>query len=160
LEDLLGKVKIFVEAIYLSWGVFGGFPWHKRQQKSVSDIFRRSATDISGSYWNKFPILKPIAESELDRPINMGDFLIVKTTLEFPDSLFRRAKSTAARKGQTMTAFVTSAVEAKLTADETAANEKPWMQFAGLLEKDRKESSRILKRIEESCEQVIPEDWE
>lgn len=90
----------------------------------------------------------------------MGDLLIVKTTLEFPDSLFRRAKSTAARKGQTMTAFVTSAVEAKLTADETAANEKPWMQFAGLLEKDRKESSRILKRIEESCEQVIPEDWE
>ncbi len=59
-----------------------------------------------------------------------------------------------------MTAFVTSAVEAKLAADEKAAAEKPWMQFAGLLEKDRKESSRILERIEEACEQVIPEDWE
>jgi hypothetical protein len=34
------------------------------------------------------------------------------------------------------------------------------MQFAGLLKKDRKESSRILKRIEEACEQVVPEDWE
>jgi len=84
----------------------------------------------------------------------------VKTTLEFPDSVFRRAKSTAARKGQTMTAFVTSAVEAKLAADEKAASEKPWMQFAGLLEKDRKESSRIQQRIEEACEQVLPEDWE
>lgn len=84
----------------------------------------------------------------------------MKTTLEFPDSLFRRAKSSAARKGQTMTAFVTSAVEAKLATDETAAAEKPWMQFAGLLRKDRKEASRILQRIEESCEQVIPEDWE
>lgn len=58
-----------------------------------------------------------------------------------------------------MTAFVTSAVEAKLTADESAAVEKPWMNFAGLLKKDRKESSRILQRIEECCEQVIPEDW-
>ena len=59
-----------------------------------------------------------------------------------------------------MTAFVTSAVEAKLSADEKSASEKPWMQFAGLLKKDRKESSRILQRIEEACEQVIPEDWE
>lgn len=84
----------------------------------------------------------------------------MKTTLEFPDSIFRRAKSTAARKGQTMTAFVTSAVEAKLAADEKAASEKSWMEFAGILKKDRKESSRILQRIEEACEQVIPEDWE
>lgn len=84
----------------------------------------------------------------------------MKTTLELPDSLFRRAKSSAARKGQTMTAFVTSAVESKLAADETAATEKPWMQFKGLLRNDRKEASRILRRIEKSCEQVIPEDWE
>lgn len=90
----------------------------------------------------------------------MGEIFIVKTTLEFPDSLFRRAKSSAARKGQTMTAFVTSAVEAKLAADETAATEKPWMQFAGLLKQNRKESSRIQRRIAEACEQLFPEDWE
>jgi hypothetical protein len=59
-----------------------------------------------------------------------------------------------------MTAFVTSAVEAKLAADEKGSSEKPWMQFAGLLKKDRKESSRILQRIEDACEQVIPEDWD
>ncbi len=79
----------------------------------------------------------------------------MKTTLELPDSLFRRAKSSAARKGQTMTAFVTSAVEAKLAADETAATEKPWMQFKGLLRNDRKEASSILRRIEKTCEEVI-----
>ena len=72
----------------------------------------------------------------------------MKTTLEFPDSLFRRAKSSAALKGQTMAAFVTSAVEAKLAADETAATEKPWMEFKGLLRNDRKEANRILRRIE------------
>lgn len=72
----------------------------------------------------------------------------MKTTLELPDSLFRRAKSSAARKGQTMAAFVTSAVEAKLAADETAATEKPWMEFKGLLRNDRKEANRILRRIE------------
>ena len=104
--------------------------------------------------------LSAIEETKLERPINMGEFLIMKTTLEFPDTLFRRAKSSAVRKGQTMTAFVTLAVEAKLAADETAATEKPWMNFAGLLKKERKESSRILHRIEESCEQVILEDWE
>ena len=59
-----------------------------------------------------------------------------------------------------MTAFVTSAVEAKLAADEKAASEKPWMQFAGLLKNDKKESSDILQRIEESCGQVTSEDWE
>ena len=79
----------------------------------------------------------------------------MKTTLELPDSLFPRAKSSATRKGQTMTAFVTSAVEAKLAADETAATEKPWMQFKGLLRNDCKEASSILRRIEKTCEEVI-----
>ena len=78
----------------------------------------------------------------------MGNILIMKTTLKLPDSLFRRAKSSAALKGQTMAAFVTSAVEAKLAADETAASEKPWMEFKGLLRNDRKEANRILRRIE------------
>jgi plasmid stability protein len=82
----------------------------------------------------------------------------MKTTLELPDTLLRRAKATAAKHGQTMTAFVKSALEAKLTNDERSANEKPWMQFHGIIS-DHDESGSILKTIEESCGQVDQEDW-
>lgn len=84
----------------------------------------------------------------------------MKTTLELPDSLFRRAKATAARRGQTMAAFVRSAVEAKLAADEVAAREKPWMEFAGILQDEREESKRMLQKVEEACEKVDPEEWQ
>jgi len=41
---------------------------------------------------------------------------LVKTTLEIPDSIFRRAKSVAARRGIALRAFVTEAVEEKLAS--------------------------------------------
>jgi hypothetical protein len=89
----------------------------------------------------------------------MGEACAVKTTLEMPDSLFRRAKATAARRGQTLAAFVTAAVEAKLTCDSTAASEKPWMRSAGVFRQQRGESRRILRRIEEGCEVIRTDDW-
>ena len=82
----------------------------------------------------------------------------MKTTLELPDTLLRRAKATAAKRGQTMTAFVKSALEAKLSNDERSNDEKPWMQFAGVFA-DPKESKQIMQTVEESCGQVDPEDW-
>ena len=38
----------------------------------------------------------------------------MKTTLEMPDELFRKAKSSAAHRGQSMKEFVTSALREKL----------------------------------------------
>ncbi len=84
----------------------------------------------------------------------------MKTTLEIPDSLYRKAKSTAARRGQTVTGFITSAVEAKLAAGEEAERTKPWMEFAGVFVDDRAESKRILRRIEGSCERIDPGQWD
>jgi hypothetical protein len=83
----------------------------------------------------------------------------VKTTLEIPDSLFRKAKATAARRGQTLQAFVTSALESKLKADAKSADERPWMQFAGIFKGERKESGDVMKAIDEACEKVDPEQW-
>lgn len=82
----------------------------------------------------------------------------MKTTLELPDTLLCRAKATAAKRGQTMTAFVKSALEAKLSNDERSNDGKPWMQFAGAFP-DPKESGKIMGVIEEFCGQVNPEDW-
>lgn len=96
----------------------------------------------------------------IDCPINMGDLVRVKTTMEIPDSTYRRAKATAARRGQTVAAFISSAVEAKLAAEERGIKDKPWMEFAGVFQSEREESKRILQRIEESCEGIDPGEWE
>ena len=82
----------------------------------------------------------------------------MKTTLELPESLFKRAKALAAQRGQTMTTFVRSALESKISSDERSAEEKPWMQFAGV-HTDHEESRKIMASIEDSCGQVDEEDW-
>lgn len=98
-------------------------------------------------------------EKRLGRNLSAGYDGSMKTTLEVPDSLLRRAKATAARKGHTMAAFVTAAIEAKLSVDTDAVRDKPWMEFAGVFRQDRAESRRILRRIEEECERIHPEAW-
>jgi hypothetical protein len=81
----------------------------------------------------------------------------VKTTLEIPDAVFRRAKSVAARRGIPLREFVTEAVKDKL-ADADKAADKPWMAAFGKLRRLRKETARINRRIEEEFEQVEAED--
>ena len=82
----------------------------------------------------------------------------MKTTLEIPDAIFRRAKSKAAQQGMPLRQFVTEAVEHKLRAVPTTG-QKPWMKHKGKLKDLRKESTRINKIIEEAFEEVDPEIW-
>jgi hypothetical protein len=81
----------------------------------------------------------------------------MKTTLEIPDPIFRRAKSAAAEHGISFREFVTEAVEAKL-AERRNASRKPWMAAFGKLRKLRKETARISRLIEAEFEQVEAED--
>jgi hypothetical protein len=81
----------------------------------------------------------------------------VKTTLEIPDAVFRRAKSMAAERGIPLREFVTQAVKDKLSAQSSAA-EKPWMAGFGKLKRLRKESKRIDRIMEEEFEQIEAED--
>ena len=76
----------------------------------------------------------------------------MKTTLEIPDAVFRRAKSVAARRGIPLREFVTEAVKDKL-ADADKAADKPWMAAFGKLRRLRTETARITRRIEEEFEQ-------
>lgn len=56
----------------------------------------------------------------------------MKATLEIPDALFRKAKSTAAKRGQTVKQFVTDAVREKLAEIKTGKPAKSrWMRFFG-----------------------------
>lgn len=81
----------------------------------------------------------------------------MKTTLEIPDPIFRRAKSAAAQRGIPFREFVTEAVKAKLIAENKAA-ERPWMTAFGKLRHLRRETNRINRTIEEEFEQVEAED--
>jgi hypothetical protein len=81
----------------------------------------------------------------------------MKTTLEIPDAVFRRAKSAAAERGIPLREFVTEAVRDKLVTD-AKATEKPWMAAFGKLRHLRKETARINRIIEDEFEQIEAED--
>jgi hypothetical protein len=81
----------------------------------------------------------------------------VKTTLEIPDFLFRRAKSVAAERGIPLRQFVTEAVQEKL---KVTPQERPWMKHLGKLKHLRGERKQIEKRVEEAFEQIDREVWE
>jgi len=82
----------------------------------------------------------------------------MKTTLEIPDAIFRRAKPVAAARGIPLREFVTEAVREKLAA-KAKTGEKPWLKLMGRLKHLHKETERIDKFIEESSEQIDAEMW-
>lgn len=84
----------------------------------------------------------------------------MKTTIEIPDPLFRRAKSRAAERGQTLKELVTEALQEKLAprTGKAGAAEPDWMQGFGKLRRLRKETKRIQARVDEVFGVIEPED--
>jgi hypothetical protein len=84
---------------------------------------------------------------------------LVKTTLEIPRSLFRRAKAIAARQGRTLKQLVQEALSEKIArVDGVSRQQKPWMTLAGGLKHLHSENRRIERVIEAEFENVEPED--
>lgn len=83
----------------------------------------------------------------------------MKTTLEIPDPVFRKAKVAASQLGIPLREFVTQAVESKLRERQANAA-KPWMACAGALASFRTETQKIQKRIDEEFGQLEAEDRE
>jgi hypothetical protein len=83
----------------------------------------------------------------------------MKTTIEIPDLLFRKAKSKAAERGQTLKELVSEALQEKLAPRTAAGSGEPeWMRGFGKLKHLQKETARIQERIAEAFERVEPED--
>ena len=84
----------------------------------------------------------------------------MKTTLELPDPLFRKAKATASARGQSLKDFVTEALRDKLAPDKNAAAspEPEWMQGFDKLRRLRRETARVQAIIDEAFEAIEPED--
>ena len=80
----------------------------------------------------------------------------MKTTLEIPDSIFRRAKSVAAERGIPLRVLITEALADKLRSDDGGS--KPWMTAFGKLRQLRRETAKVNRIIEEEFEQIEAED--
>lgn len=95
----------------------------------------------------------------------------MKTTIELPDTTFRRAKAIAAGRGMTLKRFFTDAVELHLgrhtagTRAGAGANEvapgppaPPWMEGFGELADLGEEHRNVLQMIEDEFEKLDPGD--
>ena len=72
----------------------------------------------------------------------------MKTTLHLPDGLFRKAKATAAERGQSLDDFVADALHDKLLAGANSSQPE-WMQGFGKLKRLHKETVRIQSEIDQ-----------
>ena len=84
----------------------------------------------------------------------------VKTTIELPDALFRKAKAAAAERGESLKHFFTEAVSDRLRRQSDPGNlVKPWESAFGGLRDLHKESKRIDKVIADEFGQIEEEQW-
>jgi hypothetical protein len=82
----------------------------------------------------------------------------MRTTIDIPDELFRRAKATAALEGRTLKDLVTEALEAHLQTRSAPPPEATgWRRCFGLLTRD--ETDEIDERIGDEFERIDPDEW-
>jgi hypothetical protein len=84
----------------------------------------------------------------------------VKTTLEFPDELFRSVKARAAQEGLSLKEYVATALREKLKRSSDPSANQPWMKHFGALSHLRKETRRIERKIEDEFETIDLKGWE
>jgi hypothetical protein len=82
----------------------------------------------------------------------------MKTTLEIPDAIFRRAKAKAAEQGVPLRQLVSEAVAEKLEITSPAP-EMTLRKLAGALRHLRRETARINALIEQEFERIEPQEW-
>ena len=83
----------------------------------------------------------------------------MKTTLEIPDPIFRRAKAKAAEKKISLRQLVTEALAEKLQS-RPSTSETIRVKLAGRLKHLRKETARVDALIEREFERVDSEEPE
>ncbi len=84
----------------------------------------------------------------------------MKTTIELPDSLFRRAKAAAAENGQSLKDFFAEAVGERLRRQRgSEPMGKPWEKAFGGLRDLHRENRRIDRLISAEFESIEEEQW-
>ena len=82
----------------------------------------------------------------------------MKTTIEIPDELFKRAETTAALEGESLRELICEALETRLAATAPTTNDQSgWRSVFGLA--DPKAVAEVDEVIEREFEQVNPAEW-
>lgn len=86
----------------------------------------------------------------------------MKTTIDIPETMFRRAKAHAAANGMSLKRLFNEALEDRLRRGTVASRdgraEPPWMEGFGALSDLSDETRRVLDLIEQEFERLSPED--
>lgn len=87
----------------------------------------------------------------------------MKTTVEIPDALFRKAKATAAERGVSLKEFLTDAVTEHLRRGAASSKPElaavPWMSAFGGLRHLHQETKKINRILQQEFEQIEEEEW-
>ncbi len=83
----------------------------------------------------------------------------MKTTLELPDALLRRAKIRAARQGTTLRAVVTQALESAMAHEDADAAQAPWRRHFGALRRLHEETAVINAAVQDAFESIDEDAW-
>jgi hypothetical protein len=91
----------------------------------------------------------------------------MKTTVEIPDALFRKAKATAAERGVSLKGLLTDAVREYLNRSGDSSKSKlsapapppVWMSAFGGLRNLHKETKRINRVLEQEFERIEEDQW-
>ena len=84
----------------------------------------------------------------------------MKTTVELPDALYRKLKSTAAEEGRSIKQILTEAVTERLRRGPRAGpRAKPWEAAFGGLKSLHRENLKIDRLIEAEFEKIDEEEW-
>jgi metal-responsive CopG/Arc/MetJ family transcriptional regulator len=82
----------------------------------------------------------------------------MKTTIEIPDELFRKIKATAALRGETLSDFITEALQTRLAARRRPESQQSgWRSVFGRAEP--KAVARIDALLDSELEQVDSSEW-
>ena len=84
----------------------------------------------------------------------------MKTTIELPDALFRKAKAAAAEQGQSLKNFFTEAVQDRLQRRRgPVQGAMPWERAFGGLRDLHRENLRLDRLIAAEFETIDEEEW-
>jgi hypothetical protein len=82
----------------------------------------------------------------------------VKTTIEIPDDLFKKAKATAALQGESLRELICDAIESHLALVSARPGDRSgWRSVFGLA--DPKALARVDQFIDTDLERIDPSEW-